>query len=125
MKELYITSISTDLMFPSILYPWDALLGIKDLRCILVRPGTLIYMGNLRKFDVHLIMIECGNIRPADYLTLRGDVDSIALYLERKGFWKRKFGGVYNVTQQTVTRINEEPVFTKNLIISSQQTIEV
>ena len=125
MKELHITSISTDLMFPSILHPWDALLGIKDLRCILVRPGTLIYMGNLRKFDVRLIMIESRNIRPADYFTLRGDIDSIALYLERKGFWKRKYGGIYNVAQQTVIRINEEPVFTKNLTISSQETIEV
>ena len=70
-------------------------------------------------------MIECRNIRPADYLTLRGDVDSIALYLERKGFWKRKYGGIYNVAQQTVIRINKELVFKKNLTISSQETIEV
>ena len=57
MKELHITSISTDLMFPSILHPWDALLKIKDLRCILVRPKRMIYIGNLRKFDVCIIIV--------------------------------------------------------------------
>ena len=125
MKELHITSISTDLMFPSILHPWDALLRIKDLRCIIVRPGTLIYMGNLRKFDVRLIIVESRNIRPADYFSRRGDVDSIALYLESKGIWKRKFGGIYTAMQETLIRINAEPVFKKNLIISPPEAVEV
>ena len=79
-------------------------------------------MGNLRKFDVRLIMIECRNIRPADYLTLRGDVDSIALYLESKGIWKRKFGEIYTAMQETLIRIN---AVKKNLIISPPEAVEV
>ena len=46
MKELHITAISTDLLRPSLLHPWNVLLGIKDLRCILFRPERMIYMGN-------------------------------------------------------------------------------
>ena len=66
MKELHITSLSTDLMFPSILHLWDALLRIKDLRCILVRPKIMIYMANLLKFDLRIIIVESKNIRPKE-----------------------------------------------------------
>ena len=125
MKELHIMSISTDLMFLSILHSWDALLTVKDLRCILVRPKIMIYMGNLRKIDVRFIIVESKNIRPADYFSVEGDVDSIVLYLESKGIWKQKFGGIYTVTQETLTWINAEPVFKKNLILSETETVEV
>ena len=53
-------------------------------------------MGSLRKFDVRFIIVESRNIRP---FSLKGDVDSIALYLESEEIWKRKFGGIYTVTQ--------------------------
>ena len=82
-------------------------------------------MGNLWKFDICFIIVESKNIGPADYFSLKGDVDSIALYLESKGIWKGKFGGIYTVTQETVIWINAEPVFKKNLIISASETVEV
>ena len=85
----------------------------------------MIYMGNLQKFDVRLIIVESRNIRPADYFSLKGDIDSIAYYLESKGIWKRKFGGIYHAVHETLIRVNAEPVFRKDLIISSPEAVEV
>ena len=125
MKELHITAISTDLLKSSLLHPWNGLLAIKDLKCILVRPGRMIYMDNLRKFDIRLVMVESRNTQSADYFSLKGNIDSIALYLESKGIWKRKFGGIYHAMHETLIRVNAEPVFRKNLIISSSEAVEV
>ena len=82
-------------------------------------------MGNLQKFDIRFIIGEYKNMGPKDYFSLKGDVNSIALYLESKGIWKRKFGGIYTVTQETLIWINAEPVFKKNLILSQTKTVEV